>query len=88
MTSDMLFKYYGVDWGAMISTFFMLYYLGNKKSQGFLFGILTSILWIIFNFMAESIPGVFANIVFIVLNLRSYWKWNKEHTAVVSNNDS
>lgn len=86
--TEILFKYYGVDWGAMVSTFFMIYYLGNKKAQGFIFGVITSILWIIFNCMVQSVPGVFANVVFIVLNVRSYWKWNSEHTTPASKNES
>ena len=37
---DILTKYYGIDWAATISMFFMIYYIGNKKRQGFLFGVL------------------------------------------------
>ena len=33
---DLLFKYHGIDWGAMIATFFMLYYLGKSVSKLFL----------------------------------------------------
>lgn len=78
--TDMLFKYYGIDWGAMIATFFMLYYLGNKKRQGFLFGIIASILWIAFNTLVQSAPGILANIIFVTINLRSYVKWNTTKT--------
>jgi hypothetical protein len=80
---DILFKYYGIDWAAMVATFFSIYYLGNKKPQGFLFSVFSSILWIAFNCLVVSIAGVLANMAFIALNLRGYWKWKKEHSVVV-----
>jgi len=80
---DVLFKYYGIDWAAMVATLFSIYYLGNKKPQGFLLGILSSILWISFNCLVVSIAGVLANTIFIAISFRGYRKWKKGHTTPV-----
>ena len=75
---DILFKYYGIDWTAMIMTFCFLYYVGEEKRSGFVFGILASISWLIFGILAESIANILANLIFITLNVRGYVKWKSK----------
>ena len=72
-----IFKYYGVDWIAMIASFLSLYFLGNKKKSGFLFGFVANISWLIFGIMSGSIANIVANVAFFILNLRGYIKWKK-----------
>ena len=75
---DILFKYYGIDWTAMVMTCCFLYYVGEEKRSGFVFGILASIAWLAFGILAESIANVIANLIFITLNARGYLKWKKK----------
>jgi len=72
---ELLFKYHGIDWIAIIMTFLTLYYLGEKRRFGFVFGILASISWLIFGILVDSIANIVANIIFIALNLRGYLNW-------------
>ena len=72
---ELLFKYHGIDWIAIIMTFLTLYYLGEKRRFGFVFGVLASISWLIFGILVDSIANIVANIIFIALNLRGYLNW-------------
>lgn len=72
-------KYHGIDWLAMMLTFLTLYYLGEKKRFGFIFGILASIAWLTFGVLVDSIANIIANVIFIVLNLRGYVNWKKQN---------
>jgi nicotinamide riboside transporter PnuC len=76
---EMLLKYHGVDWIAMVLTFLTLYYLGEKRRSGFVFGILASISWLIFGVLVQSIANIVANVIFIALNLRGYLNWKKQN---------
>ena len=78
---DILFKYYGIDWTAMVMTCCFLYYVGEEKRSGFVFGILASIAWLAFGILAESIANVIANLIFITLNARGYLKWKKKSST-------
>ena len=77
--SEILLKYHGIDWIAMIMTFLALYYLGEKRRFGFIFGILASISWLTFGVLVDSIANIIANVIFIVLNLRGYVNWKEQH---------
>lgn len=77
--SEILLKYHGIDWLAMIMTFLALYYLGEKRRFGFIFGILASISWLSFGVLVDSIANILANVIFIVLNLRGYLNWKEQH---------
>jgi nicotinamide riboside transporter PnuC len=73
--TDLVLKYYGVDWLEMIMSFLFVYYIGNKKRYGFIFGIVANLAWMTFGFMTGSIANIIANFVFIAPNLRGYIKW-------------
>jgi len=75
--SELLFKYYGVDWLAMILTIVSLVLLGRKKKEGFIFGILSNLSWLTFAALALSVANVLANFVFIGLNIKAYMNWRK-----------
>ena len=76
---EIIFKYHGIDWIAIIMTFLTLYYLGEKRRSGFIFGIVASISWLIFGVLVDSIANIVANIIFIVLNLRGYLNWKEQN---------
>ena len=73
--TEILLKYHGIDWIAIIMTFLTLYYLGEKRRFGFIFGIVASIAWLIFGVLVDSIANIIANVIFIALNLRGYLNW-------------
>ena len=78
---EVLLNYHGIDWIAMIMTFCSLYYLGEKKRCGFVFGIAASISWLTFGALAGSVANVVANIIFIILNIRGYLNWKGKSSA-------
>ncbi len=75
---EIIFKYHGIDWIAIIMTFLTLYYLGEKRRFGFVFGIVASISWLIFGILVDSIANIIANVIFIALNLRGYLNWKEQ----------
>ena len=76
---EIIFKYHGIDWVAIIMTFLTLYYLGEKRRFGFVFGIVASISWLIFGILVDSIANIVANVIFIALNLRGYLNWKEQN---------
>mgnify|MGYP000418358617 FL=1 len=74
MTESFL-DFYGVDWLAMILSLSFLYTIGNHKRYGFLINIAANIAWITTNYLAGVWPGVFLNILLILMNLRAYYNW-------------
>ena len=74
---EILMKYYGVDWIALFSSLLFMYYLGNKKRYGFIFGLIGSIAGLVFGVMIESVANIAASFIFILLNLRGYLLWAK-----------
>lgn len=76
---EIIFKYHGIDWVAIIMTFLTLYYLGEKRRFGFVFGIVASISWLIFGILVDSIANIIANVIFIALNLRGYLNWKEQN---------
>ena len=61
----------------MVATFASLWLLGEKKRFGFVIGALAAASWGIFSWLAGSVPGVIANVVFFFLNLYNLSKWSK-----------
>ncbi|NOQ86300.1 MAG: PnuC protein [Deltaproteobacteria bacterium] len=76
---EIIFKYHGIDWIAIIMTFLTLYYLGERRRFGFVFGIVASISWLIFGILVDSIANIVANVIFIALNLRGYLNWKEQN---------
>ncbi|MEN0020850.1 MAG: hypothetical protein AAF747_08215 [Planctomycetota bacterium] len=72
---DWLTNYYGVDWAAMIFTMLSAWRLGSKHADGWIWAMLSAISWIAFNFLVESGPAIFANVVFLALNARGFIAW-------------
>jgi len=70
-------KYYGIDWLAMALTFFALWHIGNKNKVGFIIMMCGNLCWVSIGVMTQSVAMILANIVFLSMNVRAIWKWNK-----------
>jgi len=55
------------------------YYLAKERKRGFLFGVAGGLGWIAFGVLTQSVAGVLANAIFIVLNCRGFWRWKEKH---------
>jgi hypothetical protein len=82
---EYLFKFYGVDWLAITCVFFAMSLLGNKNKFGFVCAIIGCILWIIYGAMVGSIAQIVANLILIVINMRSLIKWIRVPVKVSPN---
>ncbi|TGL57858.1 PnuC protein [Leptospira ognonensis] len=72
-----LFKYYALDWIAMMLSILAMILLGNKVKWGFTLFMLANITWILLGFLLlDSYAIVFGNIVFLITNTRGFLKWN------------
>ncbi len=75
---DILLKYYGLDWLAMVSSLLAVYLMGNKNRFGFISYMLANALWIYLGvFKMQSYGITIGNIFFLAMNLRGYLKWKK-----------
>lgn len=72
-----IFKFYGIDWLAMILMFYSLKALKEKKAVGFAYGGVACFLWVLFNLITGSYAGIIANIIFIYINYTGYIEWKK-----------
>lgn len=85
MALEFITKYYGVDWVAMILAFTAVYLLGHRKRSGFLVGILASVCWCGFAYMAESLADIISNAVIMFLYYKGYRAWKKYEDANTNN---
>lgn len=72
---DVLFRHYGTDWLAIALTGAALYRLGNRKRDGFLYGIASNLAWGVFAVLVFSVAAMLANAIFLVMNVRGWLKW-------------
>lgn len=73
-----LFKYYGLDWLAMLLSVIAMILLGNKVKWGFISFTLANITWILLGlFLLNSYAIVIGNVIFLVTNTRGFIKWNQ-----------
>ena len=70
-----LFKFYGIDWMAMILMFSLIYALGLQKRVGFIFGAGGCLFWILFGVMTGSIADIAANCICFGMNIFGYRRW-------------
>lgn len=67
--------YYGIDLLATAFTLIGIYYLGEKRHEGFLLTLCGNILWLLFGLITQSIGILIANLCIALLNIRGYYKW-------------
>jgi hypothetical protein len=78
-----IFKFYGLDWLAMLLSVIAMILLGNKVKWGFTLFMLANITWILLGYLLlNSYAIVLGNIVFLITNTRGFLKWNTEKTTV------
>jgi nicotinamide riboside transporter PnuC len=75
---ELFTQYYGLDWLAMIMSLLSMYYIGNKKRIGLVFGLIAGITWVAVNILINLMPGLLLNIILITLNIRAYIKWGRD----------
>jgi nicotinamide riboside transporter PnuC len=71
--------YYGIDWLGSISAIFNIYLLSNHKRIGFIFGMLSSIFFLILGLMIKSTATIILNSGLLLVNVIGFFKW-KNHT--------
>ena len=77
MTHFALFKFYGVDWIAMILMFSSIHALGLKRRTGFIFGAVGCLFWILFGVITGSVADMIANSIGFGMNVLGYRRWAK-----------
>ncbi len=84
MTSmwETIFRYYGIDWVALVLNATAIYFLGQKKKAGFSLGIAANLAWIVFGILAHSLATVVACSIFVVLNAKGWWNWTREQAPI------
>jgi len=70
------FKYFGIDWFAMVCTFLAIWQIGNKNRIGFVIMMLGNSAWIAIGVLASSQAMILANVVFFLMNGRALIKWS------------
>ncbi len=78
MDLELIFRYYGVDWIAVVFTMVAIIKLGSKKKSGFVLMMVGNMAWIAFGIISRSAATIVANVVFLGLNLRGLIRWTKE----------
>ena len=77
-----IFKYYGLDWAAMVLSVIAMVLLGNKMKWGFVFFMTANITWIVLGvLLLNSWAIAIGNAIFLITNLRGFIKWNKQGEA-------
>lgn len=74
-------QYYGLDWVAMVLTFSAIYLLGSKRRAGFVIMGTGNLFWSAIGIWAGSYAMVIANLGFLAMNARGYWKWQRNEAA-------
>jgi hypothetical protein len=71
------FKFYGIDWFGAFALFLGMYFIGEKKKQGFIWGCIGNAAYLIFSYMSGSSGLAFASLILMFLYLRGFLNWNK-----------
>jgi hypothetical protein len=69
------FRYYGIDWVAMLLTFVAIYLLGNKSRNGFATMMCGNTCWVVVGVLTGSVAMIAANAVFLAMNARGWFRW-------------
>lgn len=72
---EYVWQYYGVDWLVTVTVFIGIFLLGEKKKMGFIVGMVSAILSLIFSFQIKSVANGVTSVVLFCLYLRGYWNW-------------
>jgi hypothetical protein len=75
-----IFKYFCVDWLAIVSSFLAIYLIGNKNKKGFLAFMFSNICYAAIGFLTDSIALIIGSSTFFITNLRGWLNWKKAET--------
>jgi hypothetical protein len=73
--ADVFLRYYGVDWAVTATVFLSIYLVGEKKKAGFLIGMASAVLAMLFSYQIRSVANGVTSAVIFVLYLRGFLKW-------------
>ena len=68
---------YFLDWGAMVFGIIAMWRLSGKHRDGFMWGLVSNVFWIGFNWLVPSVAGVLFNVIWIAINIRGLVMWAK-----------
>ncbi|MEZ6319311.1 MAG: nicotinamide mononucleotide transporter [Phycisphaerales bacterium] len=80
--------YDGFDWLGVSLTFLAVYLIGAKHHVGFIVFAVANVMWITVGFMADSSGILIGNVGFFAMNLHNYWKWHKNNTSLLDNENA
>ena len=69
-----------LDWIAMILTALCIYMVGERNKWGWVIGLLSNFLWMIFSILTGQIPLLLTNIILAILNARAILIWFQNDT--------
>jgi hypothetical protein len=70
-----------LDWAGMACTFLSSYFLSNKLRMGWIFYILSSVIWGVYGaLIAHSLPIVIMNLILLPNAIRGFRNWGKGPT--------
>jgi hypothetical protein len=76
---EVLLKYHGVDWLVTITVFLGIFLLGEKRSSGFILGMISTVLGLIFSYQIGSLANGIASVALFIVYLRGFIKWYSEN---------
>jgi len=76
---ELIGQYYGIDWIAMVASVLFIYLVANQKREGFIWGVIANITWIILNLWAQIYAGVVLGVVTLIMNIIGFIKWGREN---------
>lgn len=86
MTLEEFLTYDGLDWLGMALSLLAVYMLGNQNRYGFLVFAVANLIWVALGIWWMSSIGIaVGNGIFLVINLRGYFNWNKGKDPVPEN---
>jgi hypothetical protein len=79
MSFDLLWQsalqYWGVDWALAAAALASIFFLGDKRRAGFLIGVFSCVLGLIFSWQINSIANAITSSVLLLLYMRGWLKW-------------
>ena len=68
-----------IGWAAVALTCLSLWRLGNKRRDGFMFGVCGNLAWIVFAAPEPMWSIIAVNVIIMALNVRGHLKWRGDN---------
>lgn len=80
---DNIFDYYLIDWIGIVLGLVGVHMLGNKNKWGFIIFALSNLLWLFLGaFWMNSSGMIVGNFIFMLINMRGFINWSKNHPDI------